>query len=81
METAMPNATVKVVRGVFDTEEKQELARRVSETLIAFEGEGVRPYTLVTVEEVESGDWCVGGQNITTADVNALRASSPAAVS
>ena len=30
----MPNATVKVVRGVFDALEKQELARRVSETLI-----------------------------------------------
>jgi 4-oxalocrotonate tautomerase len=77
----MPYATVKVVRGVFDNGEKQELARRVSETLIGFEGEGVRPYTLVTVEEIESGDWCVGGQNISTADVNALRASSPAGVS
>jgi len=45
----MPYATVKVVRGVFDNGEKQELARRISETLIGFEGEGVRPYTLVTV--------------------------------
>ena len=77
----MPQATIKVIRGVFDTSEKQEMARRVSETLIDFEGEGLRPYTLVTVEEVESGDWCVGGQNVTAADAKSLRASSAAGVS
>jgi len=77
----MPQATIKVIRGVFDTSEKQEMARRVSETLIDFEGEGLRPYTLVTVEEVESGDWYVGGQNVTAADAKSLRASSPAGVS
>ena len=77
----MPQATIKVIRGVFDTSEKQEMARRVSETLIDFEGEGLRPYTLVTVEEVESGDWYVGGQNVTAADAKSLRASSAAGVS
>ena len=77
----MPQATIKIIRGVFDTTEKQEMARRVSETLIDFEGEGLRPYTLVTVEEVESGDWYVGGQNVTAADAKSLRASSAAGVS
>jgi 4-oxalocrotonate tautomerase len=77
----MPAVNVKVIKGVFDAEEKQEMARRVTETLIEIEGEALRPYTLVTIEEVESGDWCVGGQIFTTADVKAARASSPAGVS
>jgi len=41
----------------------------------------MRGVTWVTVEEVESGDWGIGGQALTTADVKAIRASTPANVS
>jgi 4-oxalocrotonate tautomerase len=42
--------------------------------MVAIEGENLRPYTLVTVEDVRSGDWGVGGKPLTTSDVRALAA-------
>jgi 4-oxalocrotonate tautomerase len=40
--------------------------------MVSIEGENVRDYTLCLVEEVESGDWGVGGKALTTADVHAI---------
>jgi 4-oxalocrotonate tautomerase len=71
----MPYVNVKVVEGVFDDAQKQEMLTRITETMVDIEGEALRPYTLVTIEELRSGDWCVGGQSITTQAVRALRAS------
>jgi 4-oxalocrotonate tautomerase len=33
----------------------------------------MRPVTWVVVEEVASGEWGIGGQSMTTADVKALQ--------
>lgn len=71
----MPYVNVKVVKGVFDEEQKQEMLSRITETMVDIEGEALRPYTLVTLEELNSGDWCVGGQFITTQAARTLRAS------
>lgn len=38
----------------------------------------MRSVTWVIVEEVSSGDWAIGGQPLTTADVKALAAGVPA---
>jgi 4-oxalocrotonate tautomerase len=70
----MPYVNVKVVEGVFDEETKQEMLSRITETMVDIEGEAMRPYTLVTIEELRSGDWCVGGQVITTQAARSLRA-------
>ena len=70
----MPYVNVKVVEGVFDEEQKQEMLTRITETMVDIEGEALRPYTLVTIEELRSGDWSVGGQMITTQAARALRA-------
>jgi len=40
--------------------------------MVSIEGENVLDYTLCLVEEVESGDWGVGGKALTTADVHAI---------
>jgi 4-oxalocrotonate tautomerase len=45
--------------------------------MVSTEGENMRPVTWVTVEEVKSGDWGIGGKPLTTADVKALAASKP----
>ena len=42
--------------------------------------EYLRSVTWVIVEEVKSGDWGIGGNGLTTADVQALRGQAPAAV-
>jgi 4-oxalocrotonate tautomerase len=69
----MPIVNVKVIKGVFDTEEKQEMIRRVTDSMVAVEGEALRGLTMVTVEEVAEGEWGIGGQAMTAKDVRDLR--------
>jgi 4-oxalocrotonate tautomerase len=76
----MPLVNIRVIEGVFTSEEKGEMIHGVTEALVAVEGESVRDYTLVLIEEVHSGDWAVGGNRLTTGDVQALRATSPVSV-
>ena len=71
----MPLVQVKVIKGVFDAEQKQEIISRVTDTMVAIEGEALRGVTWVTVEEVESGDWGIGGRALTTQDVKDLQGS------
>jgi 4-oxalocrotonate tautomerase len=42
-ERSMPFIDIKVIEGVFSAEEKRELVERVSEAVIAVEGEALRP--------------------------------------
>jgi 4-oxalocrotonate tautomerase len=74
---ALPLVNVKLVEGVFSSEQKQQIVRDLTETMVAIEGENMRPVTVVIVEEVKSGDWGIAGNPLTTADVKALAAGSP----
>ena len=56
------------------------MIRQLTETMVEIEGENLRPVTWVIVEEVKSGDCGIGGNGLTTADVQALRGQAPAAV-
>jgi len=78
-EPDMPLVNVKLIEGVFTQEQKQQMVDRLTETMVAIEGEAMRPVTWVVVEEVKSGDWGIGGQAMTTAAVKAL-AAQPAGV-
>jgi 4-oxalocrotonate tautomerase len=42
--------------------------------MVSIEGEKMRPVTWVVIDEVGSGDWGIGGQAMTTEDVQALAA-------
>jgi 4-oxalocrotonate tautomerase len=74
----MPLINVKVIEGVFSKEQKTEIVRTLTEAMVSVEGENMRPVTWVVVEEVQSGDWGIGGNPLTTADVKALAAGGPA---
>ena len=74
----MPFVNVKVIEGVFSSEQKQEMVRRLTDTMVSIEGENMRPVTWVVVEEVKSGDWGIGGNPLSTSDVKALAAGQPA---
>ena len=74
----MPFVNVKVIEGVFSTEQKQEMVRRLTDTMVSIEGENMRPVTWVVVEEVKSGDWGIGGNPLSTSDVKGLAAGQPA---
>ena len=73
----MPLVQVKLIEGVFSDVQKQEMIRKLTDTMVSIEGENMRPVTWVVIEEVKSGDWRVGGNPLTTNDVKALAAGKP----
>lgn len=76
----MPLVNVRVIEGVFTPEQKQDIIARVTDAMVAIEGESLRGVTWVIVEEVRSGDWGIAGQALTTRAVQALQgAAVPAA--
>jgi len=70
----MPLVQVKVIEGVFSDAQKQEMIRKLTDAMVSIEGETMRAVTWVVIEEVKSGDWGIGGNALTTADVKALAA-------
>ena len=67
----MPLISVRLIENVFSTEQKQQMARDLTEALVAIEGERMRGVTWCVIEEVKSGDWAIGGQPLTTEAVRA----------
>jgi 4-oxalocrotonate tautomerase len=70
----MPLIQVKLIEEAFTPAQKREIITKLTDAMVSIEGENLRPYTLVTVEDVRSGDWGVGGKTLTTGDVHALAA-------
>lgn len=70
----MPFINVKIVEGVFSAAQKQDIVRKVTDAMVEIEGEAMRGVTWVVVEEVQSGDWGIGGQAMGAEDVKALQA-------
>jgi len=48
----MPLVQIKGVGGYLTLEQKQEMIRRVTDAVLAVEGEGLRQVTWVTIEDV-----------------------------
>src|SRR5215468_3552571 len=68
----MPLITVQVIKDVFTKEQKGQIISKLTDAMVSVEGENMRQVTFCLVEEVESGDWGIGGKAMTTADVHAL---------
>jgi 4-oxalocrotonate tautomerase len=69
----MPLVQVQLIKGVFDAEQKQEMIERVTDAMVAVEGEALRGVTWVILDEIESGDWGIAGRGLTTQDVKDLQ--------
>ena len=74
----MPFINVKLIEGVFSSEQKAQIIRKLTDTMVEIEGEAMRSVTWTVIEEVKSGDWAIAGKPLTTADVKALAATRPA---
>ncbi len=72
----MPLINVKLIEGVFDQEQKQQIIERLTDAMVSIEGESMRQVTWCVVEEVKSGDWGIGGNALTTDQVRALAAGA-----
>jgi len=74
----MPLINVKIIEGVFSTEQKTQIIRNLTNAMVEIEGEAMRSVTWTVLEEVKSGDWGIAGKPLTTTEVRTLAASRPA---
>jgi 4-oxalocrotonate tautomerase len=68
----MPLIQVKLIDEVFTAAQKKEMITRLTDAMVAIEGERMRPVTWVIIEEVQSGEWGIGGLPMTTQAVREL---------
>lgn len=74
----MPLVTIDVIEDVFTPDQKADLIDKVTEAMIAVEGENMRQVTWVRINEVKGGDWAIGGQRLSCREVHALAAGKAA---
>ena len=70
----MPYIQVKLIAGVFNADEKKSIIEKLTDAMVSVEGEAMRPVTWVTIEEVASGEWGIGGKALHTGDIVGMRA-------
>lgn len=68
----MPLIDIQLIKGVFTPEQKQAMIAKATEAMVSIEGEALRGVTWVRVQEIESGEWGIGGSPMTAADVKAM---------
>lgn len=72
----MPLVNIDVIKDVFTPDQKAEMIRRVTDAMVAVEGEALRGLTWVRIREIEQGDWAIGGKLLVAADVLAIASAS-----
>jgi len=77
----MPLVTIEVIKDVFTPHQKRDLIEKVTDAMVAVEGEAMRAVTWVRVQEIQQGDWGIGGKTLRAADVHAMAAGKEAKAS
>ncbi|MFZ2061450.1 MAG: tautomerase family protein [Candidatus Binatus sp.] len=75
----MPLIQVHLIEDVFTPKQKNEIIEKLTEAMVSIEGENMRGVTWVTIDEVKSGAWGIGGKALTTEMVKAIAAGKSAA--
>jgi 4-oxalocrotonate tautomerase len=70
----MPLVDIQLIKGVFTPEQKKHMIEKVTDAMVSIEGEAMRGVTWVRVQEINSGEWGIGGKALTAEDVKALAA-------
>jgi 4-oxalocrotonate tautomerase len=70
----MPQIDVHLIKGVFNPEQKKQIIHKLTNAMVSIEGENMRGVTWVKIHEVNSGEWGIGGQPLTTEAVKELAA-------
>ncbi len=63
----MPFANFKFPEGSVDAARKEEIIHRTTAMFVEYFGEGVRPHSMVLVEEVADGGWGRADETLTLA--------------
>ena len=74
----MPLVTIEVIKDVFTANQKRDMIEKVTNAMVAIEGEALRGVTWVRVQEIQQGDWGIGGKTLSAADVHALASGKAA---
>lgn len=74
----MPLVTIEVIKDVFTNGQKRDLIEKVTDAMVAVEGEALRGVTWVRIQEIQQGDWAIGGKTLTAGDVHALAGAKAA---
>ena len=70
----MPLVTINVIENVFNKAQKTEMIEKVTDAMVAVEGEAMRGLTWVIVREVNEGEWGIGGTPLQSSDVHRMQA-------
>lgn len=69
----MPLIEIKVFEPEFIEQECTAIVDAVTNAMVSFTGESIRPHTWVVLSEVKSGHWGIGGKALGLSDVRALQ--------
>ena len=71
----MPLIDIEVIKNVFSPAQKGELVQKVTDAVVAVEGEAMRGVTWVRLHEIDEGNWAIGGTRLSASDVHRMAAS------
>lgn len=74
----MPLVTIDIIEDVFTTDQKADIIERVTDAMVAVEGENMRSVTWVKLNEIKGGDWAIGGQQLSAKEIHAMAAGKAA---
>jgi|KBSMisStaDraftv2_1062788.scaffolds.fasta_scaffold71175_2 4-oxalocrotonate tautomerase len=61
--------TVKLIEGTLSSAQKLRLGKNLTDTVVAIEGEVMRPVTWCIIEDIRDGQWFIGGQPLRRKDI------------
>ena len=70
----MPLVTIDVIKDVFTPDQKKAMIEKVTDAMVAVEGDAMRPVTWVKINEIAQGDWGIGGKCLNAAAVHTMAA-------
>ncbi len=70
----MPLVTINVIQNVFNPAQKAAMIEKVTDAMVAVEGEAMRGLTWVVINEVNEGEWAIGGKALQSSDVLRVQA-------
>lgn len=74
----MPLIEVHLIENVFSPEQKRQMISKLTDAMVAVEGEAMRGVTWVKISEVASGEWGIGGSPVTTQAIKEMAAAKRA---
>ena len=74
----MPLVTIDIIKDVFTPDQKSVMIDQVTEAMVSVEGEAMCGVTWVKINEIEGGDWAIGGQKLAASDIHAMASAEAA---